>query len=98
VKDPTASAHVAIVRIEQLYPFPAQRIAALLAEIAPEEVIWAQEEPRNMGAWEFVNGRFGDDLEQKLRYVGRLPAASPATGSHKRHVAEQQAILDEALR
>ena len=84
------------MRVEQLYPFPSVKVKAIVDELKPDEVVWAQEEPRNMGAWSFVAPvlkGFGIDA----RYVGRVEAASPATGSHKRHQAEQQAIVDGAL-
>ena len=65
-------------------------------EMSPDDVTWTQEEPRNMGAWDFVHTRF-EDLKVNARYVGRNAAASPATGSLRRHVAEQQAIIDESF-
>jgi 2-oxoglutarate dehydrogenase E1 component len=64
------------------------------------EVIWTQEEPRNMGAWRFLREQIQpllDDSGREVRYVGRSESASPATGSHKRHLQEQAEILDEAL-
>ena len=91
---------VAIVRVEQLYPFPADEIGAAMAPFAAAaEVFWVQEEPWNMGAWHFIYQRLlplvGD---RPLRYVGRDEAASPATGSYKIHHAEQADIVDRALR
>ena len=62
--------------------------------------MWAQEEPRNMGAWRFIEEQFQPLLEasgREVRYVGRPESASPATGSGKRHQQEQQAIADEAM-
>ncbi len=90
------SADVAVVRVEQLYPFPSHKVRAVLDELKPSEVVWAQEEPKNMGAWTFVAPLFAN-LGANVRYVGRAEAASPATGSHKRHAQEQQAIVDDAL-
>ena len=90
------TAGVAVVRVEQLYPFPEDRIAALIAELKPSEVVWCQEEPKNMGSWFFAEPKLraqGFDV----KYVGRNEAASPATGSHKRHAKEQAHILSEAL-
>jgi len=90
----------AIVRIEQLNPFPAARLAELCREHADAtEVVWVQEEPRNMGAWGFVCERLRELLlpDRQLGYLGRPPAASPATGSHKRHVAEQEDLVRRAL-
>ncbi len=93
--------HVALVRIEQLYPFPAAGLQAALARYVPlAELVWAQEEPRNMGAWRFVRERFLDGdvgSGRPLLYVGRAASASPAPGSHKAHVLEQDALVAEAL-
>jgi len=92
---------VALVRLEQFYPFPATRLAALLrgAYAGAAEVVWAQEEPCNMGAWPFLQERVTRLLAsgQTLRYVGRPAAASAATGSHKRHLVEQETLVAEAL-
>jgi multifunctional 2-oxoglutarate metabolism enzyme len=91
--------HVALVRLEQLYPFPGTEIARVLAGYsASAELVWAQEEPRNMGAWRFVREAFLDGLvpggrSRALRYVGRDESAAPAPGSHKVHLAEQEEIV-----
>jgi 2-oxoglutarate dehydrogenase E1 component len=88
----TGNTDTAIVRLEQIYPFPETQLAALLAKYnQATEFIWAQEEPENMGAWSFVHRRF---KAVALRYVGREEAASPATGYAKAHAREQQEILD----
>ncbi len=93
---------VALVRLERLYPFPAQEIAAVLARFASAELVWCQEEPRNMGAWRFLRERFLDSQVQAggrlPRYVGRAESASPASGRLKVHQAEQEALVREALR
>ncbi len=95
--------HVAIVRLEELYPFPSAELARVLARYAADsDLAWAQEEPRNMGAWRFVREQFLDgnvreEGRRVPRYVGREESASPAPGSHKTHVAEQEAILEAAL-
>jgi 2-oxoglutarate dehydrogenase E1 component len=95
--------HVALVRLEQLYPFPASALSEALSRFPGDaELIWAQEEPRNMGAWRFMREQFLDGGvpaagSRELRYVGRQASASPAPGSHKAHVAEQEAIVAEAL-
>jgi 2-oxoglutarate dehydrogenase E1 component len=95
------SAGVAIVRMEQIYPFAAEEAARILArypQTAP--VIWAQEEPANMGAWRFVREYMGPLLGpsgRELRYAGRAESASPATGSAKRHQQEQAEIIETAL-
>ena len=91
---------VAVVRVEQLYPWPGDQIAEAVARYPnARELVWLQEEPANMGAWSFVQTRladlFGDSHE--LRRVSRHESGSPATGSHAIHVQEQEAILDAAL-
>jgi 2-oxoglutarate dehydrogenase E1 component len=93
-------ADVAIVRVEQLYPWPRQQIeAAISAYPSATEVVWAQEEPANMGAWEFVRDRLGDIVNgrQSLVRVARAASGSPATGSHTLHDLEQADILARAL-
>ncbi|MDH3308480.1 MAG: 2-oxoglutarate dehydrogenase E1 component, partial [Acidimicrobiia bacterium] len=89
---------VAVVRIEQLYPFKTESVAEVLARY-PEgvEVLWAQEEPSNMGAWNFVRPLLHDLAGDEIRLVGRVESASPATGSHSLHGHEQAAIVAEAL-
>ncbi|MCC6862666.1 MAG: multifunctional oxoglutarate decarboxylase/oxoglutarate dehydrogenase thiamine pyrophosphate-binding subunit/dihydrolipoyllysine-residue succinyltransferase subunit [Bryobacterales bacterium] len=92
---------VALIRMEQLYPFAAEQVKDLLLRYpAGAEVIWVQEEPRNMGPWRFMAERIQPLLEatgRRLRYVGRLESASPAAGSLKRHQQEQAELIDEAL-
>ncbi len=94
------NANVPIVRIEQFYPFPRPVIVnALRAWPEATEIVWVQEEPRNMGAWPFLHDRLAALLgpNQTLRYVGRPISASPATGSHHRHEEQQKALVDAAL-
>jgi 2-oxoglutarate dehydrogenase E1 component len=94
---------VAILRIEQLYPFPFDSLARGLARWRNAEIVWCQEEPQNMGAWNFVDRRLervlsGLDIAAKRpRFVGRAEAASPATGLFKRHVEEQAQLVADAL-
>jgi 2-oxoglutarate decarboxylase len=93
---------VALVRLERLYPFPARELQAVLGRCPREaEIVWCQEEPRNMGAWRFVRERFLDgDVEaggRPLRYAGRSASASPAPGSMRAHLAEQEALVREAV-
>ncbi|MBC8108476.1 MAG: hypothetical protein H7Z14_17965, partial [Anaerolineae bacterium] len=91
---------VAIVRVEQLYPFPQKEIAAALARYPrKQEVLWVQEEPKNRGAWSFMQPHLGAMLPDNvvLNYVGREEAASPATGSIKVHQAEEREIVAAAL-
>jgi len=93
--------HVAIVRVEQLYPFAADMARDILARYPlTAEVVWAQEEPRNMGPWHFIHDQIEPllvDSRRELRYVGRPESASPATGSGKRHQQEQAEIVNDAL-
>jgi len=91
---------VAIVRVEQLYPFPEEALAQVLARYGQAaDMVWVQEEPRNMGAWSFIYEYLPPLLHpnQALRYVGRDAQASPATGSQKLHQQEQAVLLDQAL-
>jgi multifunctional 2-oxoglutarate metabolism enzyme len=95
-----ASANVAILRVEQFYPFPqAMLVEALKGYPNATELVWVQEEPRNMGAWPFLHERLYALLGegQKLEYVGRPVAAAPATGSHHRHDDQQKALVEKAL-
>ena len=92
---------IAIVRIEQLYPFPEDELRATLRRYPrATDIVWAQEEPANQGAWDFAQWRVQALLRagQPLRYVGRKEAASPATGSHKVHQSEEAAIVEVALK
>jgi 2-oxoglutarate dehydrogenase E1 component len=91
---------IAIVRVEQLYPFPQREIEAALARYpTARQVYWVQEEPQNMGAWRFIAPRLRRLLAEPpaLLYVGRDEAASPATGSYKVHQAEEAALVTRAL-
>jgi 2-oxoglutarate dehydrogenase E1 component len=91
---------VAIVRLEQFYPFPAEAIRASFAKYPNfRQLAWAQEEPRNMGGWTFVELRLENLLpeDRRPRYVGRSASASPATGSYSIHQKEQSQIVSEAL-
>ncbi|HEY3055491.1 MAG TPA: multifunctional oxoglutarate decarboxylase/oxoglutarate dehydrogenase thiamine pyrophosphate-binding subunit/dihydrolipoyllysine-residue succinyltransferase subunit [Thermoanaerobaculia bacterium] len=95
-----AKASVPVVRIEQLYPFPQPMIAEVLKSYPDAaEIVWLQEEPRNMGAWPFLHERLNAMLSanQTLRYVGRPIAAAPATGSHHRHEEQQRALVEAAI-
>jgi 2-oxoglutarate dehydrogenase E1 component len=92
---------IAIVRVEQLYPFPDRELAAIFGRYNPStEIMWVQEEPWNMGAWHHMHRRLrralGDSREPA--YAGRPAAASPATGSYKLHQAEEAELIDNALR
>ncbi len=95
---------VSIVRIEQLFPFPGDPLAVRLQRMTNlQDVVWCQEEPRNNGAWFFVNERIEDSLTaaghtgKRPIYAGRDAAASPATGLASRHKAQQEALIAAAL-
>jgi len=91
---------VAIVRLEQLYPFPAKQLQAVFARYPQaQDIAWVQEEPRNMGAWTFIHEYLPSLLQgkQRLRYAGRNAQASPAVGFQKVHQQEQTALLNLAL-
>ena len=94
------SRDVAVVRLEQFYPFPANKLVEIIASYPnATEIFWTQEEPQNMGGWTFVEPRLRSIKPQNasLRYVGRAASASPATGSYAIHGLEQKKIIDESL-
>ncbi|HSD47348.1 MAG TPA: hypothetical protein VLB87_12040, partial [Pyrinomonadaceae bacterium] len=96
----TEERNVAVVRLEQFYPFPAQSIRETLAKYPNAKVlVWAQEEPQNMGGWTFVHERLENLLQgcERPKYVGRSASASPATGSYSIHQKEQAELVAEAL-
>jgi len=94
---------VALIRIEQLHPFPFNALARVLKRYRNADVVWCQEEPQNMGVWNFVDRRIEqllaeiDVAAKRPRFAGRAEAASPATGLHKRHVEEQGQLIADAL-
>ncbi|MBM4367297.1 MAG: 2-oxoglutarate dehydrogenase E1 component [Deltaproteobacteria bacterium] len=90
------SRDVALVRVEQLYPFPLDALRAELARHPGAEVIWCQEEPKNMGGWPSV-AMWCLEAGIMLRYAGRKASAAPATGYMDRHLAEQAQLVEEAL-
>jgi 2-oxoglutarate dehydrogenase E1 component len=94
----TAS-HVAIVRVEELYPFPGDELAAILRQYPnARDVVWLQEEPKNMGAWTYMQPRLQPLLNGRtLRYIGRPERASPAEGFAEMHEQEQARIIAEAF-
>jgi 2-oxoglutarate dehydrogenase E1 component len=89
---------VAIVRLEQLYPFPAVALREALAPFGDAQVVWVQEEPENMGAKRFVVRHLRRELGVDADAVARTESASPATGSMKVHQQEQERLLEAALR
>ena len=94
--------NLSIIRLEQIYPFPYENFRDELKHYTDAEIIWAQEEPKNMGAWGFVKGRLESVMQEakvkqeKIFYVGRSPAASPAAGSLERHLSNQETIIKMA--
>ncbi|MBX5471005.1 MAG: 2-oxoglutarate dehydrogenase E1 component [Acetobacteraceae bacterium] len=94
---------IAIIRLEQFYPFPVISLPKILAPYRNAEIVWCQEEPENMGAWCFVDRRLEKVLStleisaKRPRYIGREAAASPATGLAKVHEAQQAALVNAAL-
>jgi 2-oxoglutarate decarboxylase len=91
---------VAIVRVEQLHPWPEEQVAAAIAGYPnAESVVWLQEEPENMGAWGFVRDRLSRLVagDYRLERVSRVASGSPATGSHALHDLEQRDLLQRAL-
>jgi len=101
-RDAAKITDIAIIRTEQYYPFPERELKAELSRYKNAEIVWCQEEPKNMGAWFFMQPRIEDLMqsigrEDRLRYAGRLEAASPAVGYHKIFEKDQKALVGEAL-
>ncbi len=91
---------VALVRVEQLHPFPDRELVEVLSRYPSlEEVVWCQEEPKNQGAWYQIRHHLRERAgkERRLYYVGRRRSPSPATGYFSVHVAEQEKLVDDAL-
>ena len=98
-RDEKKSSDVAIVRVEQLYPFPHKAFAAEVKRYPnATEVVWCQDEPQNQGAWFFVQHQIHENMldGQKLGYAGRAASASPAVGYAHLHQDQQKALLDQA--
>jgi 2-oxoglutarate dehydrogenase complex, dehydrogenase (E1) component, and related enzymes len=95
--------NTAIVRIEQLYPYPEARLAEVLAQYPNvKELVWAQEEPKNQGAWLFIAPRLYDDVMKagkqiRISYAGREASAAPACGSPYLHAKQQAQLVNDAL-
>ena len=94
---------VYLLRVEQLYPFPAKALINELSRFKQAEIVWCQEEPKNMGAWGFIEPYLEWVLahigakHKRARYAGRPAAASPATGQMSKHLSQLAAFLEEAL-
>lgn len=99
VKDGTGFEHLHIVRVEQLYPFPAEKVANIIARYPnAKEVVWAQEEPQNQGSWSFVLQNLLELVEGKqIKYAGRKAMSSTSEGDMDSHKIEQARIIEEAV-
>ncbi len=90
----------AIVRIEQLYPFPDVELEKIISQYCnAQDIVWCQEEPKNQGAWMFIQHLIDDKLKvnQTLRYAGRQASAAPAVGYLKKHIMQQRHLVEDAL-
>ena len=88
----------ALLRVEQLYPFNSELLKKLINKYPKHaEIVWCQEEPKNMGGWSFIAPRLTEALERPVRYAGRRSAASPASGSLARHKYEQNKLIKAAF-
>ena len=99
-REQTERTDVAIVRLEEFYPFPYDALTDALTPYASSTpVIWVQDEPQNMGAWPYLRMKFCHTIADRFRFDGitRAPSASPATGSHRTHQLEQKLLIDEAF-
>ena len=94
---------VVFIRIEQLYPFPVKQLGKRLKRYKNAKFYWCQEEPMNMGAWNTARNYINWTLNyikaknKEVEYIGRPPAASPATGYLKKHLAQQKKIIEKVL-
>ena len=102
-REQAAISNIAIIRLEQFYPFPEKALADELKKYPNAEIVWCQEEHENNGAWTFVDRRIEKALasvkhkSNRVSYIGRPEAAAPATGTLKVHVAEQEKVIQQAL-
>lgn len=95
-RDAAGREDLALVRVEQVYPFPRKALEEVLAAHPGASLTWLQEEPRNQGAWPFVQDKLGQ-MGLTARYHGRPAAATPASGSYARHTAEQEQLLQRLM-
>ena len=95
---------ITFVRLEQLYPFPAKTLARVLKKYKKAKIIWCQEEPKNMGAWNTVRNYIERTLEMinfkdiNVKFVGRSASSTTATGNANKHLAQQKEILEKILK
>ena len=103
-REKSKNADVVIVRLEQLYPFPAKTLASILKRYKNADFIWCQEEPKNMGGWNTVRNYIDRTLEIinfkdiNVKYVGRQASSSTATGNANKHLAQQKEILEKVFK
>ncbi|WP_047264734.1 2-oxoglutarate dehydrogenase E1 component [Candidatus Liberibacter africanus] len=103
-RDKLKVSDIYLVRIEQLYPFPEDCLIKVLSRFVQAEVVWCQEEPQNMGAWTFIEPYLGKILHaigsscSRVRYFGRLPAASTAVGHMSRHLEQLSSFVEDVLK
>jgi len=99
VKDGKDFDHLHMIRVEQLYPFPSEKIQAIIERFPnAKEIAWVQEEPQNMGSWTFADPYLRDLAGNKaVRYIGRVKRSSPAEGDGETHKIEQLRIIEEAV-
>jgi 2-oxoglutarate dehydrogenase E1 component len=92
------SSDISIIRLEQLYPFPREQLEEVVNKYSEaKEWYWVQEEPENMGGWNFVRSRLASLVHKHVKYIGRKEAASPATGFRSLYTIQQGAIIEEAV-
>ncbi len=98
-RDKKREERIALVRIEEHYPFPWDDVGAVLQKYGDADIFWGQEEPQNMGSWDFMEPKIRRLLDNKnpVRYLGRKPTAATATGIQSVHLVEQQEIVETAL-
>jgi 2-oxoglutarate dehydrogenase E1 component len=102
-REAAGTSDIYLMRIEQLYPFPAKALVTELSRFPKAEVVWVQEEPMNMGAWNYIEPNLEWVLQHtpiaitRARYAGRKPSAATATGQTSKHNLEQKALVEQAL-
>ena len=102
-RESTGINDITIIRLEQVAPFPFDLVGPALARFENAEVVWVQEEPKNMGAWSYVKPRLVTSMRENglqirpVTFRGRKPSASPASGGYRVHIAEQKELVDSAL-
>ncbi len=96
----TKNSNTVIIRLEQFYPYPSKLIKKIFDKYTSmKKLTWVQEEPKNMGAWNFMKDRLENDLPEncELEYVGRTESASPAVGSYKISIQQQKKLVKDAF-